>query len=226
MCSGCTTPAVPVAPCNDRCVVQNEELEKVRSFCYLGDTLSSSGGSDAAVTTRIRCAWRKFHELAPFLAARATPLKLKGKVYGACVRSAMIYGSETWAMKNSHMEKLERADNAMVRRMCGVRLCDRRRSEDLRAKLGLLDIATIVLRRSRLWWFGHVQRREDSDWIRKAFLLQVEGRRAVGRPRKTWEQTIAEDLRVLQLNPDLVHDRAKWKQEVWKRSSNPVGRDK
>ena len=40
----------------------------------------------------------------------------------------------------------------MVRRMCGVRLSDKKRSEDLRSKLGILDIE-VVLRRSRLRWY-------------------------------------------------------------------------
>ena len=38
-------------------------------------------------------------------------LRLKGKVYGACVRSSMIYGSETWAVNAEQEAKLERAEN-------------------------------------------------------------------------------------------------------------------
>ena len=197
---------------------------KVQSFCYLGDTLSATGGSELAVTTRIRCAWKKFHELSAFLMSRATPLKLKGTVFEACVRSVMTYGSETWAMKTSYKEKFERADNAMIRKMCGARLSDRMRSEDLRKKLGLIEIDTI-LRRSRLRWFGHVQRRCGDDWIQRVRHFEVEGRRPAGRPRKTWQQTISEDLRTLRLDPALTSDRRAWRREIWKRSSNPVGRE-
>ena len=34
-------------------------------------------------------------------------LRFKGKVYGACVRSSMIYGSETWAVNAEQEAKLE-----------------------------------------------------------------------------------------------------------------------
>ena len=51
-------------------------------------------------------------------------LKLKGKVYAACVRSAMLYGCETWAMNVEQIKRFERAEMRMVRWMCGVFLRD------------------------------------------------------------------------------------------------------
>jgi hypothetical protein len=47
--------------------------------------LDADGGVDSAVTTRVRCAWDKFRELAPFLAAKRVSLQVKGKVYESCV---------------------------------------------------------------------------------------------------------------------------------------------
>jgi hypothetical protein len=56
------------------------ELEKVGKFCYLSDMLDAEGGADLAVATRVRCAWKKFRELSPFLTSKGVSLKLKGKV--------------------------------------------------------------------------------------------------------------------------------------------------
>jgi hypothetical protein len=41
------------------------------------------------------------------LTSKGVSLKLKGKIYASCVRSCMIYGSETWPMKKEHEIKLE-----------------------------------------------------------------------------------------------------------------------
>ena len=46
-----------------------------------------------------------------------------------------------------------------MRRMCGVYLADRLSSEDLRRRGGVEGIGT-ELRRHRLRWFGHVERKE------------------------------------------------------------------
>ena len=48
--------------------------------------------------------------------------KRKGKVYAICVRSCLIYGSETWPMKVEHEAKLDRNEMSMLRWMCGFNL--------------------------------------------------------------------------------------------------------
>ena len=73
-------------------------LEGVRKFRYLGDMLNGEGRSRLASISRVRCGWKKFRELSGILTSKKVALRLKGKVYGACVRSSMIYGSETWAV--------------------------------------------------------------------------------------------------------------------------------
>ena len=61
----------------------------------VGDTLCAVGGTDLSTTARIRNGWRKFLELFPFLTSRAPPPEMKGRLYVSCVRSSMIYESET-----------------------------------------------------------------------------------------------------------------------------------
>ena len=41
------------------------KVESVPKFCYLGDTLGSSGGMEKAARARVRCAWANFRELSP-----------------------------------------------------------------------------------------------------------------------------------------------------------------
>ena len=50
---------------------------------YLGDTLNGAGGVDEA---RVRCAWAKFKELSPILAARGASHHMKGKIVRVCVQ--------------------------------------------------------------------------------------------------------------------------------------------
>ena len=130
--------------------VDGETYEPVKTFCYLGDTLDAKGGADSAIKARIRSGWRKFRELSPFLTSKAPSHKLKGMVYTACVRTTMIYGCETWAMRSDHEQQLERAEMRMVRWMMRVSLRDYKiPSEELRRKLGIVKITDIV-RRGRL----------------------------------------------------------------------------
>src|SRR5260221_11254854 len=95
---------------------------------------------------------------------RGASLKLKGKIYTACVQRVMEYGSETWAMKVEDMRRLERAERMMVRWMCGVTLKDRKRNEELLGRLGIECVFDVV-RRGRLRRFGHIECKNKDDWV-------------------------------------------------------------
>jgi len=53
--------------------------------------------------------------------------------------------------------------------MCGVKLSDKVACEELRDRLGLEDVLT-VLQHDRLRWYGHVLRKENSEWVKKCWL--------------------------------------------------------
>ena len=63
-------------------------------------------------------------------------------------------------------------------------LKDRKRSVDLYSLLGVQSVAGVV-RRSRLRWFGHVERKSEDDWVSACRNVVVAGVRGAGRGRKT-----------------------------------------
>jgi hypothetical protein len=189
-------------------------LECLAKFCYLGDMLGCGGGAIDAVRTRVRCAWGKFRELSPILTLRGMSLKMKGKIYRACVQSVLVYGSETWALKVSDTQQLERTERMMVRWMCGVSLKDRICSQKLLDRLGIVGVAERVVR-SRLRWFGHVERKSDDDWVLKCREMSVAGARRRGRGRKTWMECVEEDMHRLHLISEDALDRGVWRNGIW-----------
>ena len=190
------------------------KVECVSKFCYLGDTVGSGGGVVEAARARVRCAWAKFKELSPILAVRGASYRIKGRIYSACVQTVLIYGTETWAMKADDLRSLERTERMMVRWMCGVSLKDRKRSEDLCNLLGINCVADVV-RRGRLRWFGHLERKSVDDWVSACRGLVVEGTRGRGRSRKTWEQCVRDDMKLLGLHPEWAVFRDMWRDLIW-----------
>ena len=63
---------------------QNDKLQCVEKFCYLGDMIVSGEGSEEAAMARVRCVWAKFRELSPILTTREASLTVKRKIYRAC----------------------------------------------------------------------------------------------------------------------------------------------
>ena len=123
------------------------------------------------VRNRVQTAWRNFTEMSGMLCRKSTSLKQKGELYNACVRSVLENGAECWALKTEGMRRLESAERRMLRMMCGVTLMDRVRSEEIRERVGVECIPSWV-KRQRLWWLGHVERREESG-ICKTMYMKV-----------------------------------------------------
>ena len=59
----------------------------------------------------------KFRECGELLRRRRFSLRMKGMVYRSCVRSAMLYGSEAWCLRETEMAILKRTERAMVKSM-------------------------------------------------------------------------------------------------------------
>jgi len=55
-----------------------------------------------------------------------------------------------------------------------VKLNVRKKNEELRELLGLEPVS-LVIKKSRLRWFGHVERKDDNDLVKHCITWEVEG---------------------------------------------------
>ena len=194
-------------------------LEAVDRFCYLGDMLSAGGGCMAAAIARCRCAWGKFRENLPLLTSKPVPFYLRGRLFSSNVRSSMLHGTETWPMTSAALHRLCRNDRAMIRWICGVKPSDDPSMDELHAKLGICDLA-ILVRERRLRWFGHVMR--SNGEINRVRSRPVPGRKGPGRPKKTWEECVKQDLKVCGLSEAGTQDRLSWRSSVKNSRQEPT----
>ena len=160
------------------------DVQTVNGFCYLGDRLNASGGCKAAVTATVRIGWVRFRECGELLLGNRFPLKMKGKVYRCCVRSAILHGSETWCLKEKKKAILRRTERAM----CGQKVVDRKTTEEQMDMLGLKETTDRLATANGVRWYGHVLRRVDDSVLRVALNLEVSHKRKRGRPgRSKWK---------------------------------------
>ena len=124
---------------------------------------------------------------------RNIPLRFKAKVYEAIIRPALTYGSECWTTKVNNKRKVATTEMRMLRGILGVTRRDHIRNEEIRRILHISPIYE-VMRRGRLRWFGHFQRRDADNVTRRVMNLAIPGTRRRGRPKKTWHQQLKQCL--------------------------------
>ena len=186
-------------------------VETGNKFTYLGGRLNATGGCETAVTARSRIGWIKFTKCSEILKGRRFSFKTKGKVYKSCVRSAMLYGSEAWCVREKEMAILRRTERAKIRAMCGVKLLDQRNSEELMDLLGIKDSLDRMAKASSIRWYGHVLRKENENVIVKALKFEVSGSRGRGRPKQTWKKQVENEMKKNGLVKEDACDRTKWR---------------
>ena len=60
--------------------------------------------------------------------------------------------------------------------------------------------------------------------MKKCMGYIIGSRRPVGRPRRTWLDSVEADMAELEIDREDAHDRNKWRHNVMKGKSNPIGK--
>ncbi|KAH1216264.1 Calcium-transporting ATPase 10, plasma membrane-type [Glycine max] len=188
---------------NKRRRVSNSEVKigdhiipQVTRFKYLGSVIQDDGEIEGDVNHRIQAGWMKWRKASGVLCDAKVPIKLKGKFYRTAVRPAILYGTECWAVKSQHENKVGVAEMRMLRWMCGKTRQDKIRNEAIRERVGVAPIVEKMVE-NRLRWFGHVERRPVDSVVRR--VDQMERRQTIrgrGRPKKTIREVIKKDLEI------------------------------
>uniref|UniRef100_A0A914YME0 Reverse transcriptase domain-containing protein n=1 Tax=Panagrolaimus superbus TaxID=310955 RepID=A0A914YME0_9BILA len=109
-------------------LLNNEEVEKVQDFIYLGQIIHWPPKPERfkkEITRRISAGWNAFNKAKQLLISRRVPAEIKKKYFHQCVLPAMLYASETWALTKAEENRFAVAQRRMERRMLNVRLIDR-----------------------------------------------------------------------------------------------------
>src|ERR687898_1216539 len=99
-------------------------------------------------------------------------------------------------------------------------MSDRIPSDELSRCVGFDAVSTVV-RRGKLRWFRHVERKAEDDWVKKCQSVEIEGKVGRGRGRKTWIECIRGGMKDLKLSMEDVVDRDVWRRKTFGEPSEP-----
>lgn len=173
--------------------INGTAIEEVSEFCYLGSTITRSGGTDADINSRIKKARDVYGGLSRVWNASTISHRTKLSIFKSCVLSVLLYGSETWRIVDREVAKIQSFVNRCLRRILRIFWPNTISNEDLHTRADMEPIATII--KKRKWrWIGHTLRRPDTSTTRQALDWNPQGTRRRGRPSKTWRRTINQEL--------------------------------
>lgn len=197
--------------------LKGQQVEFVNSFCYLGSIISTSGGAHEDVEHRLKKARAAFGRLQPLWRNSQISRKTKLRIFRACVKTILTYGSETWLVTNSLTNKLQVFVNKCLRIICRIFWPNTIPNEGLWILTGEEPIAKQIRRRK--WkWIGHTLRKPNESITRMALEWNPQGTRRRGRPNITWRRTIQQEMTKCNISWDDIkisaRNRVRWRCQV------------
>ena len=170
--------------------VNNELIECVEKYTYLGQVITMNSSNEEEITRRVNLGWQAFGSAAWIFRDKSIPLNIKRKLYNQSVLPSATYGCETWSLTKKLALKLRSMQRAHERQMLGISLLDRKSASWIRSKTGLTDVLEKVYRKK--WkWAGHLARLRDDRWtVRTTFWTPYGHTRARGRKRTRWRDDL------------------------------------
>jgi hypothetical protein len=170
--------------------VNGNVIEWTDHFEYLGSFISKTdGGTEKDINSRITKAKFAFARLRRIWNMRQISTSTKISIFNSCVKSVLLYGSESWYVKDSMANKLKSFFNRCLRRILGVWWPRIISNQTLYEKTNQMDInKQIKVKKYR--WIGHTLRKEKKEICYKALLWNPIGTRKVGAPKRTWRNSI------------------------------------
>jgi hypothetical protein len=131
----------------------------------------------------------------------------------------VLYGSETWFLTVREEHKLRVFENGVLRRIFGPKR-DRvtggwrkLHNEELHNLYSSISIIRIIESR-RMRWAGYVARMGEKRNVYRLLVGKPEGKRTLGRPRRSWIDNIKMELLEIGLGVvdwiGLAQDRCRW----------------
>ena len=88
-------------------IINNQHIEEVDEFTYLGSKVSTDGDSGKDVQARLAKANQAFGSLNAVWKSKQLRVKTKIRIFKSNVLSVLLYGSECWKMTKEICKKLD-----------------------------------------------------------------------------------------------------------------------
>jgi len=165
-------------------IINDETLEEVSQFSYLGCNVSYQFSND--VESKVA----KFLQLTGTI-KRTTFKKARMetilKIYNTLVLLIFLHGSGNWTLTASQRRRIEAAEMKLLRPLAGYTLYGHKTNDYTRRELQITDILDKIDEYRRNWLL-HLQRIPQNRIPLKSYHYRPQGRRTIGRPKKRWRE--------------------------------------
>lgn len=184
-------------------------IENVDEYKYLGQVVAFTDKSKKELKARISNAWKAFWAHKEIFQSRID-VKMKINVLESCVYSVLTYGAQTWSLTKQQILRIKRTQNAMLRKILGVKLLDKIENSKIK-EMAQTRCMGYICKRIKMKYAGHMAREKNYEKWNLALTTWIpfENKRKKGRPAMRW----VDEIRKI-VGPQwtsIAQDRKRWR---------------
>lgn len=176
---------------NTQLTINQQLIERVESYTYLGTNLNSQWDHSLEIKQRIAKARTAFIRMSSVFRNHDLPLKTKIFVLQCYTFPVLLYGAEAWTLSEASMKKLEAFEMWCYRRILRISWVDHVTNNEVLRRMGRECEITAIIKKRKLEYLGHIMRNEERyGFLQLVLQGKVYGRRGPGRRRISWLQNL------------------------------------
>jgi hypothetical protein len=165
----------------------------------LETTLTNQNDIHDEIKSRLNSGNACYYSVQNLFSSRLISKNLKIKIYKTVILPVVLYGCETWSLTLREEHKLRVYENRVLRRIFGHKREEdgswrKFHNDELHSLYSSPNIVRVIKSR-KMKGAGHVACMGEVRDVYRVFVGRPEGKRPLGRPRRSWEYNIKMDPR-------------------------------
>ena len=173
--------------------IEGEMMETVTNLIFLGSKITTDGDYSHEIKRRLLLGRKVMANLDSILKSRDTAFPTKVCIVKAMVFPVVVYGCESWTIKNAEHWRIHAFELWCWRRLLKVPWTSRRSNQSILQEISPEYSLEGLMLKLKFQYFGHLMWRADS--LAKTLMLgKIEGRKRKGWKRLRWLDGITDSM--------------------------------
>lgn len=170
--------------------IQNQLINQVESYIYLGTTVTAEWMQSTEIRARIEQARAAFNNMKRLFTSKDLSLPLKIRLVKCYVFPVLLYGAEAWTLTEALMKKLEAFEMWVYRRILRISWTEHTTNQEVTRRIGKEKEVASTIKQRKLEYLGHILRHEKYRLLQLILQGKIDSKRGPGRRRHSWLQNL------------------------------------